>query len=402
MLEAVTSGQVDIIGAARPSISDPFIPRKIEEGRFDDIRECIGCNACVSRVNAGWTLLCTQNAAAGEEYKRGWHPERFTPAANRDKSVLIVGAGSAGLECAMVLGKRGFEQVHVVDGADEIGGHLRWVSTLPGMLTWRRVIEWRQLQLEKLPQVALVTSSELTSAQIVDYGADIVVIANGSTWDRSGLDGFSHSEVIGWSSATVLTPEDLLRDQQAIDSDRVTVFDVEGYFMGVSVAEKLVRAGHQVSYVTPHAEPAPYMRMTGEIVHMRPLLEELGVELHTEHMLTQVDTDHATIQHGYNDAIRGIPVGAVVMTTQRVPNVELWDSVERQISSIPETDRPELYRIGDCVSPRMLVADAIFDGHRLAREIDSPDPAVPLPHIRERRVARDRDDLEHILDRASR
>ena len=78
MVAIINSGQFDIIGAARPSISDPFLPNKIEEGRFDDIRECIGCNQCISRWEIGGPpMVCTQNATAGEEYRRGWHPERF-------------------------------------------------------------------------------------------------------------------------------------------------------------------------------------------------------------------------------------------------------------------------------------------------------------------------------------
>ena len=83
MAEVVRGGTVDLIGAARPSISDPFLPRKIEEGRYDEIRECIGCNACYSRSIWGRHLGCTQNATAGEEHRRGWHPERFDRAAER-------------------------------------------------------------------------------------------------------------------------------------------------------------------------------------------------------------------------------------------------------------------------------------------------------------------------------
>ena len=83
MVEVIRSGQCDIIGAARPSIADPFLPLKIKEGRLDDIRECIGCNVCISRWEIGGPpLVCTQNATSGEEYRRGWHPEKFTKAAN--------------------------------------------------------------------------------------------------------------------------------------------------------------------------------------------------------------------------------------------------------------------------------------------------------------------------------
>ncbi len=134
MVEVIRSGQADIIGAARPSIADPFLPKKIEEGRLDDIRECIGCNVCISRWEIGGPRsICTQNATSGEEYRRGWHPERFTPAANADNDVLIVGAGPAGMECAIVLAKRGMRRVHLVDADKEIGGSMRWISQLPGL-----------------------------------------------------------------------------------------------------------------------------------------------------------------------------------------------------------------------------------------------------------------------------
>jgi dimethylamine/trimethylamine dehydrogenase len=401
ILEVVTSGQVDIVGAARPTISDPFLPKKIEEGRFEDIRECIGCNVCVSRVNARWTLICTQNATAGEEYKRGWHPERFTPAKNLEKSVLIVGAGPAGLECATVLGKRGFRNVHLVEGAESAGGHLRWVADLPGMSHWRRVVDWRLTQIEKCRDIALVTNTELSAGEVLEYGADIIVVATGSSWDRTGLNGFSHSSLVDDADAMAYTPEDILRDQRELSGDRVVIFDVEGYFMGVSLAEQLARAGHDVTVVTPHLEAGPYMRLTGEIVHMRPLLEKLGVRLITEHMVTRVRDGEVTVTQAYvPDRSRSLAADAIVMTTQRLSNDGLWLALQEMVDS-SEPSAPDLYRIGDCTTPRMLAADAVFDGHRLAREIDTADPSVPLPFIRERRIVGNSSDqqLESVLAR---
>ncbi|HRI97756.1 MAG TPA: NADH:flavin oxidoreductase, partial [Nocardioides sp.] len=114
MAAAIRAGQCDIIGGARPSIADPFLPSKIERGLLAEIRECIGCNVCISKFDFGSRIACTQNATIGEEYRRGWHPERFTPAANRDRTVLVVGAGPAGLECATVLAKRELADVHLV------------------------------------------------------------------------------------------------------------------------------------------------------------------------------------------------------------------------------------------------------------------------------------------------
>ena len=149
MAEVIRGGHADLIGAARPSISDPFLPRKIEEGRYDEVRECIGCNACYSRSVWGLHLGCTQNPTAGEEHRRGWHPERFDRAANADKPVLVVGAGPAGMECAMVLGKRGFELVHLADAGDDIGGQMRWVTRFPGLGEWGHVVAYRRTQLDR-------------------------------------------------------------------------------------------------------------------------------------------------------------------------------------------------------------------------------------------------------------
>ncbi|HXH96428.1 MAG TPA: FAD-dependent oxidoreductase, partial [Gaiellaceae bacterium] len=122
MVRLVRDGVVDFIGAARPSIADPFLPRKIEEGRFEDIRECIGCNVCVT---GDWTVTpirCTQNPSMGEEWRRGWHPERFRQKES-DAKVLVVGAGPAGLEAAMALGKRGYDVV-LAEATRELGGRV--------------------------------------------------------------------------------------------------------------------------------------------------------------------------------------------------------------------------------------------------------------------------------------
>ena len=98
MATVIKTGQCDIIGAARPSIADPFLPQEVEEGRYEDIRECIGCNICVSRFEmSGPPIACTQNATVGEEFRRGWHPEKYSKATNSDNDVLVIGAGPAGM-----------------------------------------------------------------------------------------------------------------------------------------------------------------------------------------------------------------------------------------------------------------------------------------------------------------
>ena len=99
MARVIKSGHLDLIGAARPSIADPFLPSKIEAGEIEAIRECIGCNICVMGDNTSVPMRCTQNPTLGEEWRRGWHPERI-PALSHPDPYLIVGGGPAGLEAA--------------------------------------------------------------------------------------------------------------------------------------------------------------------------------------------------------------------------------------------------------------------------------------------------------------
>ncbi|HTN98818.1 MAG TPA: NAD(P)-binding protein, partial [Nordella sp.] len=181
MVRVIRSGQLDIIGAARPSIADPWLPRKIDEGRVEDICECIGCNACVSRFNLNNMIICTQNPTALEEYRRGWHPERFAPAPDPEM-VLVVGAGPSGLECARVLGKRGYD-VHLVEAKEQLGGHLRDVVRLPGLAEWGRVYDYRESQIARMPNVTVMRGTGLVTADdILNYGARRVVLATGARW----------------------------------------------------------------------------------------------------------------------------------------------------------------------------------------------------------------------------
>jgi dimethylamine/trimethylamine dehydrogenase len=123
MVRMVRQGVLDFIGCARPSIADPFLPRKIEEGRIEDIRECIGCNMCITGDMTMSISRCTQNPTFMEEWRKGWHPERMN-AKGESRNVLVVGAGPAGLEAARALSLRGYD-VAVAEARDVLGGRVR-------------------------------------------------------------------------------------------------------------------------------------------------------------------------------------------------------------------------------------------------------------------------------------
>jgi dimethylamine/trimethylamine dehydrogenase len=387
MAEIVRSGVWDVIGAARPSIADPFLPRKIEEGRYDEIRECIGCNICIVKGDEWHHLGCTQNATAGEEYRRGWHPERFERAANADRDVLVVGAGPAGMECAIVLGKRGFRRVHLVEAEGEIGGIMRWIPTLPGLGEWARVLNWRRIQLEKLRSVEVITGVRLTAPDVLEYGAELVVVATGSRWAGDGLSYVTREPIPGADAALphVLTPEQMMVEGKRPPGDRVVVYDCEGYFMAASLAEQLAGEGLSVELVTSLPLVAPLCEHTLERELLCERLDELGVTQRASATVSSIAQGTIGCLNAFGKPFE-LEADGIVLVTQRLSDESLYLELAADPSALEAAGIEGLYRIGDCVAPR-LIADAVFDGHRLAREIDSADPAVPLPHRQERVLA---------------
>jgi dimethylamine/trimethylamine dehydrogenase len=386
MAEIVKSGVWDLIGAARPSIADPFLPLKIEEGRYGEVRECIGCNVCISKSESGHHLGCTQNATAGEEYRRGWHPERFDTAANADRDVLVVGAGPAGLECAIVLGKRGMRRVHVIEAEADVGGSFRWVPRLPGLGEWARVVNWRRVQLDRLRNVEVILGERLTAEAIREYGAEIVVIATGAHWAEDGLNAVTHEPVPGADASLphVLTPEQVMLEGKRPPGNRVVVWDGEGYFTAPGIAETLAAEGFSVELATHLEQIAPVCDETLEGALLRQHLHDLGIAQRRGFLLTGIEPGRLRGADEFGEPLE-VEADAIVLVTQRLSDDALYRELVSHEGALEANGIEAVYRIGDCVTPR-IPADAIFDGHRLAREIDSPNPAVPLPYKRERLV----------------
>jgi dimethylamine/trimethylamine dehydrogenase len=386
MAEIVASGAWDLIGAARPSIADPFLPKKIEEGRYDEIRECIGCNVCIMKAEWGNHIGCTQNATAGEEYRRGWHPERFEPAANADNDVLVVGAGPAGLECAIVLGKRGFRRVHLVEAEPEIGGVMRWVPRLPGLGEWARFLNWRAVQLAKLRNVEVITGTRLSAQEIREYGAEIVVVATGAHWAEDGLNAVTHAAIPGADASLphILTPEQIMLGGKVPPGKRVLVYDGEGYFTAAGLAEKLVGEGFEVELATFLEQVAPVTDETLEGPMLRQHLHDIGVRQRAGFAVSSLEPGRVLGTDGFGTDVE-VEADAVVLVTQRLSNEALYLELKEDDEALRSEGVHALFRIGDCVAPR-IIAEAAFDGHRLAREIDGEDPALPLPYRRERLV----------------
>ena len=278
-------------------------------------------------------IACTQNATSGEEFRRGWHAEKFERAGNAEKDVLVVGAGPSGMECAMVLGKREMNRVHLVDAGAVLGGSMRWIPKLPGLGEWARVVNYHQIQIEKLTNVDFIPKTRLESqASVLDYGAEIVVVATGSRWATDGLQGITNEPIPGADASLphVATPDQIMAEGKSVGK-QVVVYDCETYFTGVGIAEKLVREGHDVTYVTPFDAIAPYTVYTLEFPRLNRTLRRLGVKIVTGHVMTNVALGNTTIAEAWLEEESELECDTVVLVTQRVSD----DALYRELSAGP-------------------------------------------------------------------
>ncbi|MBC8267867.1 MAG: FAD-dependent oxidoreductase [Rhodospirillaceae bacterium] len=378
MVSQIKRGVLDMIGAARPSIADPFLPRKIEEGRADEIRECIGCNICVAGQHTFTPMRCTQNPTMGEEWRRGWHPEDIAAKGSQD-SVLVVGAGPAGLEAARGLGQRGY-QVALAEATTGLGGRVTWESSMPGLGAWARVRDWRAGRIQEMANVDVYFDSQLSPENILEFGFDHVIIATGARWRKDGVGINNTARVSGSDRATVFTPEDIVGGAEL--SGPVVVFDDDNFYMGGVVAEKLRQDGHDVTYVTSAACVSAWTENTLEQHRIQARLIEQGIDIIVSHNLKAIGEGEVELTCIYSSRSRALAASSVVMVTSRKPNNELYLALNEDAEKLQAAGIKSVQAIGDCEAPA-TIAVAVYDGHRAAREMDNPPANPDMPFRRE-------------------
>jgi len=367
MVSQIKRGVLDMIGAARPSIADPFLPNKIDEGRVEDIRECIGCNICVSSDCLKVPIRCTQNPTMGEEWRRGWHPEHMAPKKS-DARVLIIGAGPAGLECAHALGKRGYDVV-LAEATIKLGGRVNRESALPGLAAWSRVRDYRTGQISQLSNVEVYFDSRLEAAHVHEFGADHVVLATGARWRANGLGRSNYAAIPGHELPHVLTPDDII-DGVEPHGD-VIIFDDDHYYMGGVIAELLRGRGLSVTLVTPAADVSTWTHNTLEQKRIQTRLMEMGVDIVALHNLVKIEADRVELACIYTDRRSHRPAGTVIMTTMRLPDEALYRTLVEDQQALDDAGIKSVTRVGDALAPSTIAA-AVYAGHRYARELDEP------------------------------
>ena len=379
MLRMVREGILDFIGAARPSIADPFLPNKIAEGRMHDIRECIGCNICVAGDFTMSPIRCTQNPSMGEEWRRGWHPERFR-ARHADDKVLVVGAGPAGLEAAQALGKRGYDVV-LTEATRSLGGRVARESRLPGLAAWIRVVDYRLEQLKRLDNVEVYRESPMTADEVLTYGFQHVAVATGATWRADGVGRWHTMPIELDPSVPVLTPDQLMGGDRP-DGTRVVIFDDDHYYLGGVLAELLVREGYSVALVTTAATVSSWTATTLELDRIQRRMLELDVELHLSTTISGTTPSGVTLECVHTGRRRNLTADSLVMVTARLPNdglaLELRAAEDRWV----EHGLVSVTAVADALAPSTIAA-AVWDGRRFAEDLGRPHDRDATPFRRE-------------------
>jgi 2,4-dienoyl-CoA reductase (NADPH2) len=337
--KAIAEGKIDFWEVCRPFLADPELLHKVAEDRLEDIKPCIGCLFCLSRFFNDVPYGCTVNPILGQELV--WH---IQPAARR-KRIMVVGAGPAGLECALTAARRGHE-VTVYEKSDRLGGQLIAMSQEVSGQELFELLDYYQVQLKKLG-VEVKLNTEVTPALVraVRLDVDAIVLATGSSINAQRYG----------NQNSVVTAHDVLEGKVTVGR-RVIVCG--GGKVGLVTAEYLARMGKEVCIVEQGRRIAEDVISTWRWRHMA-WVEQFKVKtLVNTRVKEVVDGGLVVVDAGGKESF--VPADTIVAAAPRKPRQELAEALEFLCD--------ELYVIGDAAAPRWI-HNAIRDGFRLGVSI---------------------------------
>lgn len=333
-------GKADMVALGRALLADPYWVKKVQEGKPEDIRPCIGCHeGCINRANMGRPLSCSVNPSCGRErlYEL---KQTATP-----KKVFIVGGGVAGMEAARVAAIRG-HQVTLYEKTDKLGGHLIEASVPDFKKDIKRLLDWYTTQLRKLKLEAKLTTN-VTSELVEREKPDVLIVATGSTPIVP--------EILGIENPIVTTCCELLTGKKRA-GDRVVV--IGGGLEGCETALWLAKQGKNVMVVEMMADV-----VTGVFKANRDMLLDLLSENKVEIIMNTRPieiTAEGLVLIDTEFRRRVINCDTVALAVGLEPERKLYDDLVGRI--------PELYSIGDCYEPRKI-HHAIWDAYTVGSVI---------------------------------
>ena len=350
--KVLANGQADMIGMCRGLICDPFLPKKAQEGRLEDIRYCIACNqGCIGRIGMNKSLGCVQNPAIGREKEWG---EGTLEKAGVKKNVTVVGGGPAGMWAAKMAGRRG-HKVTLIDRNEALGGQVVTAMKGPGRDEFGVIIRNEKPQVDKAG-VTVKLGMTASAEQLLAEKPDVIIVATGSVpkkYPVGGADGPAIFNIL-----QVLNGEAEL-------GERVCLIDYDGHQRATATAEFIANQGKKVDMITSSLFICAELGPTQDLYSARQRLLQKGVTFTPDIAVMEVGGEAgAKTVKGFN-VYSNVwfdwgPYDSLVLVMGQQVDDDLYMSLKGKV--------PELYRIGDCVSPRK-VDMAIWEGHKLGREI---------------------------------
>ena len=254
----------------------------------------------------------------------------------------------------------------LVDARRELGGRVALEFALPGLIEWRRVVDWRLTQINKMNNISQYPGSLMKADDILEFGFQDVIIATGARWRRDGVGRNRWQPVIGHGLPLVFTPDDLMNG--VIPAGNVLIYDDDHYYLGSVLAELLLQRGCHVTLVTPAPLVGYWSQYTLEQALTQRKLMHGGAEIITQHTLKEIHHKECILACLTTGKESQVKAEGVVLVTDRLPNDVLYLSL---IPALKRCDLESLRVIGDVEAPH-IIARAIFSGHLAAREFEKP------------------------------
>lgn len=358
--QALKAGQADLVNIVRGMIADPLLVVKSRDGRGTDVRPCIGCNqGCIGGVFSG-RMGCAVNPVVGHEATLA--EDKIVRTATPRK-VLIVGGGVAGMEAARIA-LLGGHHVTLVEATSDLGGQLNYARQLPKLHAIGDIAVWLENEIYRLG-ADVKLSTYMDADDILAENPDVVIVATGS--QPGELHEFIQAadpaaEVSIAADARVLTPTDLIVDDERDFGRTALVFDDVGHYEAIGCCEKLINRGLAVTYVTRHLMFAPAMEATGRTQAALQRFYKAGkFRIVTQAQLVSIERGRAEIKPIFGTEAEAVEADTVVIVSYRKSQNEIWQALQGHVA--------QLHLVGDALSARDL-QPAIREGHLAARSIN--------------------------------